>query len=322
MIFCQALKRISQVTDFEPSSDRSHLNPYEKFISLAFRPDDPAISFWFQPFVVEELAEILNWCKQLCTKSSQKVALTAFSSIVVTVSKQDSDTRYTRRQKNIFPGDTSKRFAKALKEAIASVYEFTNQVEANLNCQIYHSNLLTKPDIGDVDLVVCSPPYPNAYSYHLYHRTRMIWLGMNQPQFKQEEIGSHRKYSSKSSKGATIETFHSEMATIFDWLGEHLKFNRYACFVVGDSLIKGKTISNADLISEVAKDYGFCEIKRIHRQMQDRKKYFNPAIGRIKTDYKKLIEELEALGRNEKNAVESFLKQIIRHLLPYEHWQT
>lgn len=38
-------------------------------------------------------------------------------------------------------------------------------------------------------------------------------------------------------------------------------------------------------------------------------------------DYENLIEELEALGRNEKNAVESFLEQIIRHLLLYEYWQ-
>ncbi|MGD1699697.1 hypothetical protein [Dapis sp. BLCC M229] len=29
MIFCQALKQISEVTDFEPSSDRSRLNPYD-----------------------------------------------------------------------------------------------------------------------------------------------------------------------------------------------------------------------------------------------------------------------------------------------------
>ncbi|NEO53197.1 MAG: DUF29 domain-containing protein [Okeania sp. SIO3B5] len=39
-------------------------------------------------------------------------------------------------------------------------------------------------------------------------------------------------------------------------------------------------------------------------------------------DYENLIEELEALGRNEKNAVESCLEQIIRHLLLYEYWQT
>ncbi len=112
----------------------------------------------------------------------------------------------------------------------------------------------------------------------------MIWLGMAQPQFKREEIGSHRKYSSKSSQAATVETFRSEMATIFEWLGKHLKPNRYACFVVEDSLIRGEKISNADLISEVAKNYGFSEVKRIYRQMPDRKKYFNLAIGRIKTE--------------------------------------
>ena len=39
-------------------------------------------------------------------------------------------------------------------------------------------------------------------------------------------------------------------------------------------------------------------------------------------DYDNLIEELEALGRNEKNAVESFLEQIIRLMLLYEYWQT
>ncbi|MDY7005307.1 MAG: DUF29 domain-containing protein [Cyanobacteriota bacterium] len=39
-------------------------------------------------------------------------------------------------------------------------------------------------------------------------------------------------------------------------------------------------------------------------------------------DYENLIEELEALGRNEKNAVESFLEQIMRHLLLYQYWQT
>ncbi len=38
-------------------------------------------------------------------------------------------------------------------------------------------------------------------------------------------------------------------------------------------------------------------------------------------DCENLIEELEALGRNEKNAVESFLEQLIRHLLMYQYWE-
>lgn len=39
-------------------------------------------------------------------------------------------------------------------------------------------------------------------------------------------------------------------------------------------------------------------------------------------DYENLIEELEVLGRSEKNAVKSLLLQIIIHLMLYEFWQS
>ena len=252
------------------------------FISQMPRPEHEAISFWFEPFVIEELAEILAWCRELPNETSRKVALTAFSSVIVTVSKQDSDTRYVRREKNIAPGVTARRFANALKDAIRAVAAFTKEIEPNLTCKVYNANILMPPDIQFVDLVVCSPPYPNAYSYHLYHMTRMVWLGMDQPKFKREEIGSHRKYSNKSQNGATAETFLNEMKIIFAWLYEHLRTNRYACFVVGDSIIKGEKINNADVIALAARDCNFREIARLHRRMIDTKKAFNPAIGKIK----------------------------------------
>ncbi|MBF2056933.1 MAG: DUF29 domain-containing protein [Cyanobacterium sp. T60_A2020_053] len=37
-------------------------------------------------------------------------------------------------------------------------------------------------------------------------------------------------------------------------------------------------------------------------------------------DLENLIEELEDLGKERKNAVESLLQQIIRHLLMYQYW--
>ncbi len=40
-----------------------------------------------------------------------------------------------------------------------------------------------------------------------------------------------------------------------------------------------------------------------------------------KLDYDNLIEELQALGRSEKNAVKSLLLQIIVHLMLYQFWQ-
>jgi site-specific DNA-methyltransferase (cytosine-N4-specific) len=261
------------------------------FISQAWRPNNRAISFWFEEFVVEELAELLSWCSDLPSDSSRNLALTAFSSIIVAVSKQDSDTRYVRRQKNVKPGDTSIRFAKSLTEAIYVAQELSNLIEPRSRCSVRCENILNRPEVERVQLVVCSPPYPNAYSYHLYHMTRMLWLGMDQPKFKHEEIGSHRKYSKKKN-GATDTTFQEEMSLIFNWLVRILDVERYACFVIGNSRINGRNINNADLIAETAYRQGFREVARIQRRMLDSKKSFNPAIGKIKTEQILILQNL------------------------------
>ncbi|HYG78801.1 MAG TPA: hypothetical protein VD861_00355, partial [Pyrinomonadaceae bacterium] len=203
-------------------------------------------------------------------------------------------TRYVRREKRIQPGDVLRRFARSLSDAARNSVDFTKLADPHSHCQVYNEDVLTGPDIGQVDLVVCSPPYPNAYSYHLYHMTRMLWLGMDQPKFKQEEIGSHRKYSRKGPKGATVETFRGEMSLIFSWLRRHLRPHRYACFVVGHSTLKGQVVNNAELISDAASTQGFREVCRFERRMQDTKKAFNPAIGKIK--HEQIVVLSNALG--------------------------
>lgn len=266
------------------NAGKTLFHPAERFVSSAPRPTGDVLDFWFEPFVVEELAEILGWCRSLPAEGAQTVALVAFSSIVVTVSRQDSDTRYVRRAKNTAPGETMARFARALKVATAAVDEFTNRVRRDLSCEVIEANVLQQPDCRPFDLMICSPPYPNAFSYHLYHRTRMLWLGMDQARFKREEIGSHRKYSARGPNGATAATFQKEMRTILAWLRHHLKNGGFACFVVGDSTIRGERINNADLISAAGRCEGFTEIARMTRRLQMTKKAFNPAIGRIKDE--------------------------------------
>lgn len=254
------------------------------FTSTGWRPTIKTHDFWFDLHVTEELAEILSYCKSLKTENAQTLALTAFSSIIVSVSKQDSDTRYVRRDKKIEPGETLKRFARALDQAIRAALEFSELVEDRFTCNVIAKDLLSNPKVPQMDLMVCSPPYPNAYSYHLYHRTRMIWLEMDQPRFKKEEIGSHRKYSNPAKNGATVETFRNEFISIMRWLSKNLKKGGYACFVVGDSTLKGQKIDNASLISDAGKLAGFLEAERINRTMQSTKKAFNPSHGSIKTE--------------------------------------
>lgn len=254
------------------------------FKSTAWRPNFDKLEFWFQLEAIEELAQLKKFCIELPEGSARNLALVALSSIIVNVSRQDSDTRYVRREKGIVMGDTCKKFSRALESTLHVATEFTELVEPRFTCTISSSSLLHCPRIPSLDLMVCSPPYPNAYSYHLYHMTRMLWLEMDQPLFKKEEIGSHRKYSSKSKNAATVETFRAEFKTILVWLSCNLKKNGYACFVVGDSTLRGQRINNAELISGAGASAGFREVAKLQRTMQSSKKSFNPTIGKIKSE--------------------------------------
>ena len=190
---------------------------------IAQRPSFEGLDFWFAPDVINDLSLLKALCLAVESRAARQVALTAFSSIIVTVSRQDSDTRYVRREKHTKPGETIQRFLRALDSAIGRVMELTDLVEPRFTCKILHANTLDAPETGLVDLIVCSPPYPNAYSYHLYHRTRMLWLDMDQPSFKQAEIGSHRKYSKKGNGAADAGTFRAELGQILGWLGKCLR---------------------------------------------------------------------------------------------------
>ena len=44
----------------------------------------------------------------------------------------------------------------------------------------------------------------------------MLWLDMDQPTFKQAEIGSHRKYSKKGNGAADADTFRAELTQILE----------------------------------------------------------------------------------------------------------
>ena len=82
----------------------------------------------------------------------------AFSAIIVAVSKQDSDTRYVRREKRIEPGDTVRRYLRQLDATIPTVREMSNLVDDRYSCQLLTANLLDAPETKPFELVVTSPP--------------------------------------------------------------------------------------------------------------------------------------------------------------------
>ena len=266
-------------------SERDLFHDGRAFRSLGWRPSPDVCEFWFDAHVVEELAELRVLIGQLPSAAAQSLCNVAFSAIVVRVSRQDSDTRYVRRVKRIARGEVFVTYLRHLNRTIAAARDTQGRIHRDFKCTVLDANILDAPTTDSFDLVVTSPPYPNAYSYHLYHRTRLLWLGYDPVTFKAIEIGSHRKYSSKGKNRATPETFYKEFTTVFRWMEERLRCGGHACFVIGDSTIDGATIDNATLIAEAGQDFGFREVKRILREIAATRKAFNPKIGRIKTEH-------------------------------------
>lgn len=254
------------------------------FKSHAWRPAADVCDTWFEPHVVEELAELRRLIDVVPDASARNLCAVTFASIIVTVSLQDSDTRYVRRKKQIAPGDTVQRYLRQLQAATVAVEKLADVIEARFSCNVVTANILDAPKLPPFDLVVTSPPYPNAFSYHLYHRTRLLWLSLDPAPFKSIEIGSHRKYSAKGARRATVATFTAELQIIFGWLRGQLRDRGHVCFVVGDSTLAGERVDNASLVAHAGADHGFVEQARIPRSIATTRKALNPKIGRIKTE--------------------------------------
>ena len=260
----------------------------EQQAQLALEPSEDAMDWirqWYDDHVIREIADIKRQCNLISDGTTKKIALVALSAILVNVSKQDSDTRYVKRNKNLPPGETFLRFSRSLNSVVNQLLAFRAETNPKTKVEVLNRDILSAPEIPKVHLVVCSPPYPNAYSYHLYHRSRMLWLDMDPEDFKKREIGSHRKYSSKGKNAATKETFAGELHTILNWLALYLEKGRHACFVVGNSLINGQVVSNENLLIQVAKECGYRLDASIVRKLLETKKYFNPKIGKIREEH-------------------------------------
>lgn len=271
------------LSDIEPQTGDLFYDG-KPFRSSGWRPSSEICEFWFDAHVVEELAELRQRIERLDTPAVRALCQVALSAIIVAVSKQDSDTRYVRRPKCIDVGDTIRRYLGQLDGSITATRELSEIVDSSFRCVTLTSDILTAPSTDQFDLMVTSPPYPNAYSYHLYHRTRLIWLGYEPEAFKKIEIGSHRKYSAKGPDRATEQTFKAEFEKIFAWLRDRLRSRRHACFVIGNSTLDGKIVDNATLISSAGAMHGFREVACIKRNIAAARKSFNPVIGKIKTE--------------------------------------
>ena len=168
-------------------------------------------------------------------------ANTVFSSIVNTLSNQESDTRYAAIVKNIEIESSVTLYIRKFFAAMDLVTKVSKC--ERLSC-LDNIHLLDSQKCHEilpktkVNLIVTSPPYPNTYDYYLYHKHRMFWLGMNYKTAMHQEIGSRREFSSLK---APKEKFNSDMQKILTPASQMLTDDGKMILVMGDGRIQGET---------------------------------------------------------------------------------
>ena len=258
---------------------------HDKFKSTGWRPPQETMKGWIDEHVVEELAELGKRIDAIEEEAARTLAKAVWSAIVTGVSRQDGETRYVRTQRRVPEGETLARYNRKLREAMSIAQKWSRETRGDEECRVIEANVRSHPDLGRVHLVVTSPPYPNAYDYHLYHRLRILWLGGEAKRVRDGEIGSHQGISNRKTPNEVAAAFGQEMEEVLGWLGQHLQKGRHCCFVIGDSVVKGETIYNADIIEQAGKAQGYELAGRWQRRIASHRKSINPVMGRAKDEW-------------------------------------
>ena len=242
-------------------------------------PPLPNLDHWFDRPVQHALAALTQAVDTAPAVSRHALRL-ALSSIIVRVSRQESDTRYAAVDKNVTGSDVLAHFHRAafrVDDALAERGYPLAQAE------VFEADTVAfdPSRIGTrIGMVITSPPYPNAYEYWLYHKYRMYWLDFDPLAVKAREIGARAHFFKRNHH--TEDDFARQMTRTFDLIRAVLVPGGYACFVIGRSRIHGRVVDNARIVQDAAA--GFDRVFSTERTISATRKSFNLSHANIKTE--------------------------------------
>jgi DNA modification methylase len=240
----------------------------------SFNVDIPRVDHWFEPWAQQALAGAVQYLDTIDKNDPwhDRVAL-SISSCVVRLSRQESDTRYAAISKSGDQAFAAELMARTVIRVADWLKHHSSGNEATAT--VLTGDARSFPSIPDssVAAAIFSPPYPNAYEYWLYHKYRMYWLDEDPIAVRSQEMGARPHYSCQN--GLTELDFAVQMTDVFHELKRVLFPEAPVVVVIGDSMIQGREIDNATLLTEAVMPVGFDLIAHCVRPILRRRSSFN-----------------------------------------------
>jgi SAM-dependent methyltransferase len=150
---------------------------------------------WFAPHVLVELGNLRGEILREPEGQAREGLELVLSSILVKLSRQESDTRRAKVEKHIARGFASRMFVSKAEELASRLGAFGSRVAAGAEApRVIHGDARRLEGIGasTVSLIATSPPYRGQLDYLAHHERRARWLGLDLSRMQRDEIGARR----------------------------------------------------------------------------------------------------------------------------------
>jgi site-specific DNA-methyltransferase (cytosine-N4-specific) len=276
---------IQALIDFEKNLDQLLQNSVP---NRALIPNNKNFLYWFGDDVLLRLSTY----KEVISKTNEPLRtlfLTIFSSIIVRVSYQDSDTRYARVARIVHPKDVDRLFRTKLKDVIKNLPILLTPGRSPVD--VYQADARSVPflDSKSVSLIVTSPPYLNAYDYHKYHRQRIHWIDGDFELNRDQEIGKHDEFT---KPGATPDKYFLDMDSCFSEWNRVLKRHGRCLILIGDAIVNKSPVYVGDTFIDLMENRKLTLVKRWIRELQPTKRSFNVTNSRITHEHVLLFQKM------------------------------
>ena len=241
------------------------------------------IDYWFPPAQKQKLGVILGRISAVHDQATREFFLVAFSQILKACSIWDQGSTKPTRDRDKRLADPVAAFLRRSRYMLKHNQDFWDRVPAPVRDALSDYRTIECADAravpcadGQAALVVTSPPYVTSYEYADLHQLTALWLDYVESlfDFRKRFIGSGavgRAVSELNSPLALeicaemgdskrvpeVRNYFADMLECFQEMHRVLRPHGKACIVIGNTVLQGVLIANAQVFLEQMESVGF-----------------------------------------------------------------
>ncbi len=230
-------------------------------------PVSREIAARFDGHVLKELAGLREEILAIEDRELRRSGLVLLSSIVVKVSRQESDTAEREADKRVRKGLPTELFVRKGRELVGRWASYDDALPPGAprpSLHVCDARDLTRvmaanhPSVR-ADLVLCSPPYGGVYDYVAHHALRYAFLGIDPAPLARDEIGARRNLRTAESG---MKRWDRELGEALRAIARCVDREGFVVLLIGDAQIGGEIVAAERQIVRLAGNVGLEAIGR------------------------------------------------------------